>query len=422
MLVTFTLSVGGHIRLAVRLVASLPWSPTSSSGGAVNPIIKPKEESMGTNGYDGTDDQPKNEKLMFRGTAEDKATLEVLADHVFDCSQSAVLRKLIRDAKHEILDGVDPQAIQDGDVTLSELDDLVNGDASGDEIQPDTDTGTGQAVADGGSVPAPSSYTANLTPAQLAKSGPELSWNELREYVADPEDGGLWSDSLEIHPDRVGETTLKQSHKTTTRILAAICRSEAYSGVLQGDTDNSDTDLNVILDTYVSDLHSRLDSTAGKDYFRETYRELLEDNFLYPLPMPDKDAYYVTQARARKGLETTIEESIDALDHEFADRVDEQQWRQNYEVEGGDSHLAWCNVVADELRECVAPLRVIHSTGLAEVADTLDYPDEYQHISHYLANIVSDALDQYRKDVSADDRRTIEEEILADSVVDALQL
>lgn len=365
-------------------------------------------------------------EIRARGAEDEKAMLEVLADEVYGSSQSSVVRTLVRETFHAHFGDVDPDALLTRAV---DPDALLDGDLSADDLDADhrldseTEAETTAVASDGGAVRSPESYQATLSPTELARSGPELSWDELSEVVADPEDGGRWSDTLKIHPDRVPEDGLKQNRRVTTRILTGICRSESLSGILKQNS-TKDTGLNGILETYVAGMHNRLDSTAGKNYFVETYRDLLEENYLYPIPKTEKDAYYVSEARAQEGLQTIIEDSVTEIEAEFDDTFDRDRWNATHEVERGrDARRAWQNAVADYLREVIAPLRVIHQGRLAEVADGLGVtPDDYRHVSLYLAQTVEDALDRYQKMVPADDRRVIEEQLLDDDLVDTLSL
>ncbi|RBI60342.1 hypothetical protein DMJ13_18610 [halophilic archaeon] len=93
-----------------------------------------------------------------------------------------------------------------------------------------------------------------MIPEQLANEGTELGY----ETLADPVDGGLWSEELEIDESRVDETMLRQNHKTASRVLAGLARSKTQSGLIPGAV------LDELVGTYCLHLTTRFDTERGE--------------------------------------------------------------------------------------------------------------------------------------------------------------
>ncbi|WP_433631207.1 hypothetical protein [Halomicrococcus sp. NG-SE-24] len=241
--------------------------------------------------------QPKNTQKTFWTDNEGNTQLEALAA-VNDCSQGAVLRKLVDDAFTEQFDNLDPAHIEQGHVSVDDLRALANGETTVDEL--DLQAKTSEPV-DGYDA---DSYYLTVTPDDLAEPGPELDWATLRDAVKNPEDGGYWNDDLEIHESRVGENTLKASHRPAARILTGLARSQAYeNGVIPQMT------VDDLVDTYCLHLTDRVadaEQERGKEHIRETYTSLVTDQ-LYENPSPTADSYYCSTDHLQTRLQTEID-------------------------------------------------------------------------------------------------------------------
>lgn len=115
-----------------------------------------------------------------------------------------------------------------------------------------------------------------------------LGYETLADAVADPVDGRLWSDGLEIDELRVGKTTLRQNHKTTLQVLAGLARSKTQSGVFRVRYWTS------LLRRTCLHLTTRMDE-PGEQYIQETDGELLRSQF-WRHPHPDKDVLFVSKS------------------------------------------------------------------------------------------------------------------------------
>ncbi|RBI58731.1 hypothetical protein DMJ13_25660 [halophilic archaeon] len=120
-----------------------------------------------------------------------------------------------------------------------------------------------------------------MTPDQLASESAELSYETLSDAVADPVDGGLWSEELEIDESRVSEMTLRQNHKTASRVLAGLARSKTQSSLIP------ESVLNELVGTYCLHLTTRFDIERGEQHIRDTYGERKSSQF-WRHPDPDR--------------------------------------------------------------------------------------------------------------------------------------
>ncbi|WP_433634017.1 hypothetical protein [Halomicrococcus sp. NG-SE-24] len=175
---------------------------------------------------------------------------------------------------------------------------LANGETTIEELhlKVDPDTSIGEYE--------PDSYYLTVTPDDLAEPGPELDWETLRDAVENPEDGGYWNDTLEIHESRVGEDVLKASHRPAARILSGLARSQAYeNGVVPRET------IDDLVDTYCLHLTNRVadaEQERGKEHIRETYTDLITDQ-LYENPSPTADSYYCSTDTLQTRLQTELD-------------------------------------------------------------------------------------------------------------------
>ncbi|WP_433632940.1 hypothetical protein [Halomicrococcus sp. NG-SE-24] len=241
--------------------------------------------------------QPKNTQKTFWTDNEGDTKLETLAA-LNDCSQGALLRNLIDDAFTDQFDDLDPTHIEQGHVSVEDLQALANDEITVEELdlEADSDTSIGEYE--------PDSYYLTVTPDDLAEPGPELDWKTLRDAVKNPEDGGYWSDDLEIHESRVSEDTLKASHRPAARILTGLARSQAYeNGIVPRET------IDDLVDTYCLHLTNRVadaEQERGEEHIRETYTNIVTD-LLYENPSPSADSYYCSKDTLRTRLQTELD-------------------------------------------------------------------------------------------------------------------
>ncbi|RBI60001.1 hypothetical protein DMJ13_20155 [halophilic archaeon] len=251
--------------------------------------------------------QPKDVQKTFWTNSDGDAQLEALAA-LNDCSQGAVLRKLIDDAFTEQFDDLDPAHIEHGRVSVEELQALANDETTVEELDLKSNPGTSIGEHE------PDSYYLTVTPEDLADPGPELDWETLRDAVKNPEDGGYWNDNLEVHPSRVGENTLKASHRPAARILTAIARSKAYENeIIPHET------IDELVDSYCLHLTNRVtddEQERGEEHIRETYTDLITD-LLYENPSPTVVSYYCSRDQLQARLQTELDTA-----HNVAERAD----------------------------------------------------------------------------------------------------
>ncbi|WP_227378525.1 hypothetical protein [Haladaptatus halobius] len=275
-----------------------------------------------------SDPHPKNVQKTFWTDTPNDTKLSALAA-VNDCSQGALLRSLIDDAFAEQFDDLDPQFIDQGHVSVDELHALATDDTTVDHLALESEideceTAETETVAEY----EPDSYYLTVTPDDLAEPGPELEWETLRDAVKNPEDGGYWNDELEIHDSRVGEETLKASHRPAARILTALAHSNAYeNGILPKAM------IDDLVETYCLHLTNRVtndEQERGKEHIRETYRALITDH-LYENPSPTANSYYCSKTQ----LQTRLQAEVDTAQAvaECADTItDFDAWKEAQEM------------------------------------------------------------------------------------------
>ncbi|WP_435158628.1 hypothetical protein [Haladaptatus sp. DFWS20] len=265
--------------------------------------------------------QPKNVQKTFWTDSQGNAQLDALAA-LNDCSQGALLRSLVDEAFTEQFDDLDPQHIEQNQVSVDYLQALANDVITVEELDLTTDTTESVGEYE------PDSYYLTVTPDDLAEPGPELDWETLRDVVENPEDGGYWNDELEIHESRVGDTTLKASHRPAARILTALARSNASeNGILPRPM------IEELIDKYCLHLTNRIttdEQERGKVHIRETYTELVTGH-LYENPSPTAESYY----RSKKRLEERLQAEMDTSQtvRERADMItDIDAWKARQET------------------------------------------------------------------------------------------
>ncbi len=254
---------------------------------------------------------------------DDEAAMANAVATARDCSTSAVGRALFRDEFERLFgDALDPTDIREGRVSDEDLRAVARGDLEVDDLELGDDE-TDEDVGDRD----PASYSAGATPEQLSSEGAPLCYDILREAVADPVEGGLWSEDLEIHPDRVAEFHeevltdgmdpdpgrvekfgLKQNHKTTSRVLVAMARSKMTDNrtIFEGQIDN-------LVEQHVAHIPRSMDREAALERATEVYSEMTKDHFI---SHPVKPVFYTSD-----GFGEAIKELItDLSDADLSDR------------------------------------------------------------------------------------------------------
>ncbi|RBI60100.1 hypothetical protein DMJ13_20810 [halophilic archaeon] len=244
-----------------------------------------------------TEPRRKDVQKTFWTDSNGDTKLDALAA-LHDCSQGALVRTLVDDAFTDQFDDLDPTHIEQGRVSVEDLQALANNEITVDDLDVESDPDTSIAEYE------PDSYYLTVTPDDLAEPGPELDWETLRDAVKNPEDGGYWNDDLEIHESRVSEDTLKASHRPAARILTGLARSRAYeNGVVPRET------IDDLVDTYCLHLTNRVadaEQERGEEHIRETYTSLVTDQ-LYENPSPTADSYYCSKDALRTRLQTELD-------------------------------------------------------------------------------------------------------------------
>ncbi|MFH5800457.1 hypothetical protein [Haladaptatus sp. CMAA 1911] len=271
---------------------------------------------------------PKNVQKTFWTDSPGNAQLDALAA-LNDCSQGALLRSLIDEAFTEQFSDLDPHHIEQGRVSIEDLQALANDELTVDDL--DLTTDTAETVTEYES----DSYYLTVTPDDLAEPGPVLDWETLRDATKNPEDGGYWNDELEIHESRVGEETLKASHRPAARILTGVARSQAYKNGVVPHAMIED-----LVENYCLHLTNRLTDTEqerGEGYIYETYTGLITDQ-LYENPSPVANSYYATKPHLQARLQAEIETAEDVTDR--AETVtDFEVWQQTQDGTTNDEIL-----------------------------------------------------------------------------------
>lgn len=218
--------------------------------------------------------------------------------------------------------------------------------------QDESDTSGAEVANDGGTMISPGSYSMTLGPNELRQSGPELTWEKLKDAVSDD---GHWSDKFVIHPDRVPTDELKSSHKHTTRIIVAMLRHEATANgfVTEGMVDD-------MIDKYLVPVCNRADDHAAREYIHETYRPLIEDH-PYETPAPNTQGYFTTEAGQVDAAEATLEDRLDIPKH--IDRAEDvlgvDRWHQAVGISGQtDESLTHCLDDVTALMDSVAAMKL----------------------------------------------------------------
>lgn len=323
-------------------------------------------------------------KLSIHVTDLEKKQIEALAE-IYDCSQAAAGRMLFTNAYNDIFGQIHPEALERHDV---DIDALVRGEIDPDDVDDELKMDSGEApkvpAADGGMsvTMSPSSHSATQTPNGLAKTGTELSWDELRSVVK-----SHWNDEFQIHPDRVGTDVLKSSREMSAKILAAILRSEE----------------DVIVDHLIEE---RIEEYLGhqidrpEDEYDEAlqwkmnrYKPLIIDH-LEAHPGTRTNLHYASPDAAERDLPAFVENTLESL-QENKDVLDYNEWADEDDVL--ETEL-WLEALADFRHDLIDLKRLRREPAFIEALmdSDIDYPDgSYSDPIHWLKSVCESWMDQY---------------------------
>lgn len=315
----------------------------------------------------------------------EKKMWEAMAD-VYESSQAGVGRMWLRNDYQRYFGSIHPDALGRhdidadalvrGEIDPEEIDDRFKVDTSGLPEVPAAD-GMG-AIAD----VSPNSYSATVTKQDLATSGTELTWSELKDAV-----DRNWNDDEDepvvIHPDRVRESpdvdvtdegdyshddyALRSNQSVVTKILVGLLRN---NDVVSRDQINA-----AILEYTDHQINRSSDHyKAGKQYKKETYRPQILDHFVEH-PDPTEDKYYTSEAVAEELFAEEVRETI----AELVDKVwmlDPREHVQQTGVPVKEDASQWLEDLAD-VRRGLGLLYVVTSddewsSRLSEIDDPLD--------------------------------------------------
>lgn len=248
-----------------------------------------------------------NAKMAYLSDQQSER-LEALADLLFETSQSATIGELVDNTYERTFGDLDVGALLENRIDPDTIQALADGTLTADELDLDddvrSDTTAVATAPDGGAKPHPTSYSPTQPGVELRQSGRQLSWDELREAVADER----WSEAVEIHSDRVGRETLRANHKITGRVLVAIARHENDRFV---ETD----DLRKLAHRYVTHLTKRFDKEEGVEYVVDTYVDVATslDDGLFRFPNPGAEVFFTDKADWRERLIDVFDASLESL-------------------------------------------------------------------------------------------------------------
>ncbi len=256
-----------------------------------------------------TEAQTRDNQLKIYADDDEAAMADALAT-ARDCSTSALGRDLFRDEFRRLFgDALDATDVREGRVSDEDLRAVARGDLEADDLElGDRDDETDEDLGDRD----PASYSAGATPEQLSSEGASLCYDVLREAVADPVEGGLWSESLEIDDSRVAEGTLKQNHKTASRILAGVARTNIEVGEINV---VADAQIETLVERHVEHMPRSMDEESAKERLTKVYSEKTKEHFVsHPL----NDAQFSRES-FRDTIDTLLGDLRDAADADALD-------------------------------------------------------------------------------------------------------
>lgn len=338
----------------------------------------------------------RDNKFTIKLSDVEKQVVEKLSD-AYDCSQSAAARMLFSTHYQELFGEIHPEAfdrhdldikaVLHGEIDPEEIDDKYRMDSDSTPSVPAADGGIGTSVS-------PASHTPTQTPTDLAKAGPALSWDELRDAVdrhwSSDEDDEDSHPGFEIHPDRVEPERLKNNRNVCAKILAAIIRSESDAVSLEL--------IEQKVEEYLGHKITRADYERGLEYKIDQYEPLIREHFVSH-PNEDDGRQYTTPETRDNEIPNLASITIADLEDKIA-AVDFDTWRKT-NVEGAEATVAdvrnWVEDLAD-YRESIATLSAITTEEQfrdALMDSNLEHPDEYNDPVHYVSSVTSDRMQSY---------------------------
>lgn len=374
-----------------------------------------------TNNASTPNSQNLTENIFARCGEDHKAKLDLLADH-YQSSEAAVVRELIEDAFHDRFDNIDPALAHRSSLSTSEILDLVNNDdIDYDSIHAELrrNTNTDNNVDE-----TPRDYSVTLVPAELERSGPELDWDELRKAVQNPEDGGFWSSDLRIHPDRVGDETLRANHTVTSRVLAAMVRSIANDAMYH------ESKLTDLVEQYCLHLTDRFNAERGQKYIIETYENNVK-RLLWTHPRPSRGTLFTAEQRYYQALPSLINDYELALNNYAPVIIKTDKCLKTDQVlpmlemspDEVDSIDEWKSTVGEAMELVVAARNIVYEADEDTLSDHVE-EDEFEftvrpEAEHELAHLVQTQkqfMKNYEDHIEAGRRKKIlENNVSADA-------
>lgn len=363
----------------------------------------------------------KTKNVRVRTTEENKNKLGVIAETVYRSSMSDAVRTMGDELYHSFFGTIDPDAIAENRIPQEQIEALLAKEIEPSDIDDkyhvgddDDDCDSPVVVSDGGVARSPSSYKSTLTPTELRKSGPELSWEALRDVVADED--GYWSGDLRLHPDRVSAETMKSNRQKVPRILAAMARHEAGDdGIIMA------LDLKSLVRDHVTHLlRSRRDDSEGRSWIVNQYFERTVEH-LYPHPNPASPIIYTDEEDYLETLNRNLVSfREDAEDIDLLFRAD--AWRREHSATTAE----WREAVSDD---AINVAIVFSATMDADVEDLVpldavdaraDETGDYNDLNHYLARYRKRWVAGFSR--LAESERTKILELVDDAVLERLSL
>lgn len=374
-------------------------------------------------------DGPRNTSVTITLNEYEKRMFETMAE-VYDSSQAGVGRMWLKQDYQRYFGSIHPDALERHDI---DMDALVRGVISPEEIdeQYKVDMGDMPAIpaTDGGATAAmqPASYSPTHTKQDLASSGPELTWSELKEAVEanwDDEDEQL----LEIHPDRVrasADVEFTDDGRYSEDDYALKAKQDVLEkilvGLLRTNDEVSEKQIEATILQYTDHQISRSDHEAGKRYKIQTYKDDITDHFIAH-PDPLEDTYYTSEEVAKRRFAKEVEETIaDLVDKTWV--LDPKEHVKRTGVPVKEDATQWLEDLA-EFRQGLGFLQAITTDGtwserLSELDDPLgEWPNadvaarktynellaKYVHVNEWARFAVADAvLELANDDVLEDD-------------------
>lgn len=348
---------------------------------------------------------PKTNQIKVYGDERDKTMIEAISAGL-ECSQAAAGRTAIERLFTDLYPELDWEAVEQGRISNDDLRALVQGDLSIDDLKLDDEDAHDPTDRD------PAHYSAPITPDQLASEGAECGYDTLRAVAGDLLDGGYWNEEFEVHPSRVGDTTLRQNHKIASRVLAGMVRSQMTDGVVSGEV------LDEFVETHCLHLTTRMDEDRGEQYIREKYGDLIRSHF-WRHPHPEKDVYFTSKARYLTAAQGIIDELHGPLQDDVPTIFAHTTWEQANETE--ISEQEWHADLGELLNSVVAARRMVLDLQEADFATLeIEMIDDAKDGCHHLTLLAKRAYEAYHQQVSRYHRSRVEAHHLADDVGESL--